>query len=82
MFYQDLKDYGSPIDCYWNSSDTIKVKVTYKPDGWIVDTADCLVNNSGKCDFCVFLHKRCKIDNTCNANHVTPSQSCHSEHFG
>ena len=40
MFYKDLKEYGSPIDCYWKSSDTIQMKVTNKPDGWTVHTSD------------------------------------------
>ena len=40
MFYKDFKEYGSPIDCYWKSSDTIQVKVTNKPDGWTVHTSD------------------------------------------
>ena len=40
MFYKDYVEYGSPIDCYWKSSDTIQVKVTNKPDGWTVHTSD------------------------------------------
>ena len=40
MFYKDYKQYGSPIDCYWKSSDTIQVKVTNKSDGWTVHTCD------------------------------------------
>ena len=48
IFFESFREYGSPIDCYWKSSDPIQVKVTNKPDGWTVDTNDCLVNNFGK----------------------------------
>ena len=40
MFYKDFREYDSPIDCYWKSSDTIQVNVPNKPDGWTVHTSD------------------------------------------
>ena len=41
MCFKDFREYnGSPIDCYWKSSDTIQVKVPNKPDGWTVHTSD------------------------------------------